>query len=162
MPSPSALPASPMSARARPRPVVRRARTERGFSLIEVLAAFVILALVVTALFRSFSASMTNASAAEEYSRAMLVAESQLEAAAAAQPLREASERGTDATSRVEWETRVVPYDIPNVDPELEKASETLAMRLYRVTVDAKFAGADGRVRTVSLATVRMGPRNPA
>ena len=54
----------------------------RGFSLIEVLAAFVILALVATALFRLFSASLNNASASEEWSRALQVAESQLEVAA--------------------------------------------------------------------------------
>ena len=35
-------------------------------------------------------------------------------------------------------------------------------MRLYRITVDVKFDGADGRERTLSLATVQMGPRNPA
>ena len=52
-----------------------RSRT-RGFSLLEVLVAFVILALVATALFRLFSGALNNASAAEEWSRALLVAES--------------------------------------------------------------------------------------
>lgn len=147
-----------------PRFIAARAapRGARGFSLIEVLVAFVIVALVVTALFRSFSASLANASAAEEYSRALLVAESQLELAASAQPLREATDRGTDPSGRVQWETRVATHDVADVDPELEKASETLAMRLYRVTVDVSFAGGDGRVRKLSLATIKLGPRNPA
>jgi len=145
------------------RPAHRGVRARaRGFSLIEVLVAFVILALVATALFRLFSASLANASASEEYSRALLVAESQLEMAAAAQPLREASERGTDASGSVRWESRVAPHDAADVDPDLEKASETLAMRMYRVTVDVRFTGADGRERTLSLATIRLGPRNPA
>jgi general secretion pathway protein I len=134
----------------------------RGFSLIEVLAAFVILALVVTALFRLFSASLNNASASEEWSRALQVAESQLELAAAAQPLREVADRGTDDTGRVRWETRVTNYVIVGVDPELERVSENLALRLYRISVDVKFDGANGRERTLSLATVRIGPRNPA
>jgi len=124
--------------------------------------AFVILALVATALFRLFSASLANASASEEYSRALLVAESQLEMAAAAQPLREASDRGTDASGSVRWESHVAPHDAADVDPDLEKASETLAMRMYRVSVDVRFTGADGRERTLSLATIRLGPRNPA
>lgn len=140
----------------------RSARVARGFSLIEVLVAFVILALVATALFRLFSASLNNVSAAEEYSRALLVAESQLEAAAGAQPLRENSERGVDNSGRVQWESRVAPYVIADVDPDLERASESLAMRPYRITVDVKFKGGDGRDRTLSLATVRLGPRNPA
>ena len=139
-----------------------RRRGARGFSLIEVLAAFVILALVATALFRLFGDSLRNVSAAEDWSRALLVAESRLEEAAAAQPLREGSERGADATGLVQWEARVTTYDAPDVDPDLERGSEALATRMYRITVDVRFTGANGRERTFSLATVRVGPRNPA
>lgn len=136
-------------------------RRSRGFSLLEVLVAFVILALVATALFRLFSASLNNASAAEEWSRALQVAESQLESAAATQPLREVADRGTDETGRVRWETRVAPYVVADLDPELERASENLGSRLYKISVDVRFEGANGRERTLSLATVKMGPRNP-
>lgn len=137
-------------------------RRVRGFSLIEVLVAFVILALVATALFRLFGDSLGNAAAAEDWSRALLVAESQLEEAATAQPLREGAERGSDASGRVQWETRVAPYDAPDVDPDLERASEALGTRMYRITVDVRFTGANGRERTFSLGTIRVGSRNPA
>jgi general secretion pathway protein I len=135
-------------------------RQSAGFSLIEVLAAFVILALVGTALFRLFSSSLTNASASAEWSRALLVAESQLDLAATAQPLRELDERGSDDAGRLRWETRVAPFVVPDVDPELERASQGLSMRLFRVTVDVKFEGANGKERTLSLATVKMGPKD--
>ena len=79
-----------------------------------------------------------------------------------AQPLREAADRGTDETGHVRWETRVTLYVVSDLDPELERASENLPMRLYRISVDVKFDGANGRERTLSLATVKMGPRNPA
>ena len=46
-----------------------------GFSLLEVLVAFVILALVGTALFRLFSGALGNASLSEQYSRATLFAD---------------------------------------------------------------------------------------
>jgi hypothetical protein len=62
----------------------------------------------------------------------------------------------------VQWEARVTPYDAPDVDPDLERASEALATRMYRITVDVRFTGVNGRERTFSLATVRVGPRNPA
>ena len=52
-------------------------------------------------------------------------------------------------------------YVIPDVDPDLERASESLGSRLYRISVDVKFDGANGHERTLSLATVKMGPRNP-
>lgn len=144
------------------RPTLSTLRANRGFSLLEVLAAFVILALVATALFRLFSASLNNVSAAEEWSRALLVAESQLEMVASTQPLKVLDERGVDDTGKVRWTAKVALFTVPDVDPELERASEALSMRLYRVTVDVAFDGADGRERTLSLATMRLGPRNPA
>ena len=141
--------------------MIRRSRAA-GFSLLEVLVAFVILALVATALFRLFSGSLGNAVAAEEWSRALMVAESRLAQAAAAQPLREKGERGDDDDGRIRWETRVATYSVEGLDRELEQASEALAMRLYRISVEVKFEGANGRERTLSLATVKLGPRDPA
>ena len=126
-----------------------------------MLAAFVILALVATALFRLFSASLNNVSAAEEWSRALLVAESQLEIAAATQPLRTLDEAGVDESGKVRWTSKVELYTVPDIDQELERASDLLSMRLYRVKVDVSFDGADGRSRALSLATMRLGPKNP-
>jgi len=133
----------------------------RGFSLIEVLAAFVILALVATALFRLFSASLNNASASEEWSRALQVAESRLASASSAQPLKEITERGAEFDGRVKWETAVAPFVATDIDPDLEKASETLATRLYRITCEVRYVGGDGKERTLSLATTRVGARTP-
>lgn len=139
----------------------RRTPSARGFSLIEVLVAFVILALVATSLFQLFSSSLNNAAAAEEWSRAVQVAESRLASAAAAQPLKEASERGSEFDGRVKWETTVAPYTPADVDPDLDKASESLATRLYRISCEVRFVGGDGRERTMTLATTRVAARNP-
>ncbi|MCC6194306.1 MAG: hypothetical protein IT518_07540 [Burkholderiales bacterium] len=124
-----------------------------------MLVAFVILALVATALFGLFSSSLNNAAAAEEWSRALLLAESRLDAAAAAQPLRENTERGGDMGGRIVWETRVAPYTAPDVDPDLERATEALPTRLYRVTVEVRYKGGDGKERTLSLATLKVGQK---
>ena len=136
-------------------------RRNAGFSLIEVLAAFVILALVATALFRVFSGSLRNASAADEWSRALLLAESQLDLAASVQPLKETTENGTDVTGSMQWETRVVAYSPPDTSPELEQAAQLLGTRLFRVTTDVKFPGVVKGERTLSLATVKLAQRNP-
>lgn len=132
-----------------------------GFSLLEVLVAFVILALVATALFRLFSGGLTNASAAGDWSRALMLAETRLELAASPQPLREGSDRGVEDDGRMQWEARVAPYIVPDADPALERAADALPTRLYRVTVDIKFPGQNGGERTLSLATVKLGARNP-
>jgi len=133
----------------------------RGFSLIEVLAAFVILALVATALFQLFSGALQNASAAEDWSRAVLVGQSRLAAAASTLPLVEATERGEDDDGRIRWESRVKPWEPPGVDPELARISEGMTTRLYRVEVDVSFPGLAGRNRALSLSTVKLAAKDP-
>jgi general secretion pathway protein I len=132
------------------------AKRSRGFSLIEVLAAFVILALVATTLFQLFSAALANAGASEEWSRAVLVAQSRLAAAASVYPLAEASDEGSDDDGRIRWRTRTAPWEPPDVDPEVAKVSTAMNTQLFRIEVDVRFPGFGGGERTFSLATVRM------
>ncbi len=132
---------------------------QRGFSLLEILTAFVIISLVVTALFRLFSGALANVSAAEDWSRALAVAESRLEEAAHATTLREGTTTGTEDDGKIAWTARVSLYTPPDVTPELERASEPLLSRLYRISVDVRFPGVDGRERVLALASVKIGPR---
>ncbi|HVF64196.1 MAG TPA: type II secretion system protein [Casimicrobiaceae bacterium] len=133
----------------------------RGFSLIEVLAAFVILALVATALFQLYGGALGNAAASDEWSRAVLVAQSRLASAASTLPLVEKTERGTDDDGRIRWESKVAPWEAPDADPELARVSEGMTTRLYRVEVEVRFPGIAGRERTFSLATVKLAAKDP-
>ena len=135
-------------------------RGQSGFSLLEVLVAFVILSLVATALFRLFSGALGNASAADDYSRAVLVAESVLTEAAAAAPLVEGTRTGSADDGRVAWTTRTSTYSPPGVPPDLERAAETMAVRLFRITAEVTFAAPSGGQRTFALATTRIGLRD--
>jgi general secretion pathway protein I len=141
--------------RARPGRGLGPAAADRGFSLLEVLVAFIIVALVVTALFRLFGGALGNASAASEWTRALSVAQSRLTLAGATQPLQEAAEAGMESDGRIAWRTSVVPYVAPDANPDLERASEAMPTRLYRVTVDVRFPGIAGQSRTLSLSTSR-------
>jgi general secretion pathway protein I len=149
------------------RPVVARRGSRgaldrsRGFSLLEVLVAFVVLALVGTALFRLFGGAMGNAGAADEWSRATLIAEARLAQASAADPLREATEAGTEDDGRIRWESKVVPWTPPDVTPEAQAAAETLPLRLYRISVTVYLPALPGKERVVALDTVRMGAKDP-
>jgi len=132
----------------------------RGFSLLEVLVAFVIIALVATALFRLFGGALNNAVAADDWSRALLVAESRLALAASAIPLRETVEQGVEKDGGLRWQTKVEPYTAPDAPPEQSGVTDTMPTRLYRVTSEVRFASDTGRDRVVSVYTLKLGARN--
>ena len=144
--------------RANVRRPARRRRTA-GFSLLEVLVAFVILALVATALFNLFAGSLANVGAADDYSRAVLVAESVLAEVGAEKPLREGTRTGRADDGRIDWKASVTPWVAPGVSPELERASETLPTRLFRVVVEVAFPAPGGGQRVFALASTRIGAR---
>ncbi|HZQ59864.1 MAG TPA: prepilin-type N-terminal cleavage/methylation domain-containing protein [Casimicrobiaceae bacterium] len=142
---------------SRPDPC-RAPRTSRGFSLLEVLVAFVVLSLVATAVFRLFSGALGNASAAEEYSRAVLIAQS-VQSQIEAMPLREGSQSGDADDGRVQWTVQVTPYEAPEVNADLARASEVLPLRMYRIVTSVSFAAPNGSQRNISLSTIRIAAR---
>jgi general secretion pathway protein I len=138
-----------------------RASLEGGFSLLEVLVAFVILALVGTALFRLFGASRNNASLADEYSRATLYAESRLATAAVETPLRERSDQGASDDGRYAWSTKVESYIPPGMTADQERLAQMLPVRLWRLTVTVTWPTDVGGQRTMVLSTVRLASKQP-
>jgi general secretion pathway protein I len=131
-------------------------RRSGGFSLLEVLVAFVILAVVGSVLSQLYSSSLRNAGAAEEWSRAVLVAEGHLASAAATYPLKEGSNSGSDDDGRVTWTTKVEPYVAPDTSQDLLNASAQLPIYLLRVSVNVSFPGASGADRTIAMSTVKL------
>jgi general secretion pathway protein I len=129
---------------------------ERGFSLLEVLAAFVILAFVGTALFRLFSGALGNATLSDEYSRATLYAESRLAAIGVEAPLKESSAQGNSDDGHYAWTAAISPYSPPDSTPDLDSAATTMAVRLWKLAVTVTWPGAPGRERSISLSTVRL------
>jgi general secretion pathway protein I len=133
-----------------------------GFSLLEVLVAFVILALVGTALFRLFGVSLNNASLADEYSRAALYAESRLVAAAVEAPLREGSAQGASDDGRYAWTTMIEPYVAPGTTPDQERMAQMLPLRTWRISVTVAWPGdVFGSQRSIVLSTVRLAVKQP-
>ena len=133
----------------------------RGFSLLEVLVAFVILALVGTALFRLFGTSLNNASLADEYSRAALYAESLLADAAVEAPLREGTTQGTSQDGRYAWSTKIESYTAPGATADEERLGQMLPLRPWRLTVSVRWPGDFGGERSLELSTVRLAMKLP-
>jgi general secretion pathway protein I len=157
----SALRALPPGGAARAWDGPARARASasaiRGFSLLEVLVAFVILALVATALFRLIGGALGNAGAAADASRALLVAQSRLDAARGGARL--AGESGADEDGRISWTTSVEPFVAPDTVPGAAGAPTVSPTQLYRIRVEVRYPGAGGRERSLELSTLRLAKR---
>ena len=136
--------------------MTRSLHNQSGFSLLEVLVAFVVLAIVGTMLSGLYAGSLRNAAAAEDWSRATLVAESELSAAASVTPLRETTASGVDGDGRYAWTSTVAPYVAPGTDNSPGTLTQQMPTRLLRVSVDVTFAGPLGGDRKIALSTVKL------
>jgi general secretion pathway protein I len=138
---------------------VSRKNRACGFSLLEVLAAFVILALVGTALFRVFSGALGNVTASEDYSRATLYAESRLATLGVETPLRDGVQQGASDDGYYAWTAKIEPYTPPGITPEMDSAAATMPVRLWRLAVTVRWPGVAGSERSIALATMRVATR---
>ena len=135
---------------------MRTRRREAGFTLIEVVVAFVLLSLVLMTSFEVFTGGMRRAADLEDYSRALLIAQSRLTAAGTEEQFKEGEAQGQSDDQRYRWATIIrrtdegVPAEgQPNNNP----------YQLFRVDVKVSWAGADSREHSLTLSTLGLGPR---
>ncbi len=125
----------------------------KGFSLLEVLVAFVILALLLTVLFQLFSSSLRNAQLTEQYSHALLLAESKLARLGHDEPLAVGVSEGTFADSAGDsdyrWHLTVTPYHPEHIPLDLP---------LQALWVHLTVSWSSGR-RAIDLSTLKLVPR---
>lgn len=119
----------------------------RGFTLIEVLVAFAILAVALTALFQVFSGGLGAIGTAERHSMATMLARSILDDVGAEIPLAVGEQRG-ELDDGFSWLVRIERSAVTNLVAE---GGELYIP--YDVTVEISW----GRGRALSLTTLRIG-----
>ena len=128
---------------------------EKGFTLIEVLVAFVMLALVLGTAFEIFSTGLARAGELENQSKALVVAQSRLAAAGTEEAIKEGDTQGESEDRRFHWAVSVRKVD-DGANPATPVPS---VYAMFRIDVHVNWTGADTRERSIALATVVLGQR---
>lgn len=121
-----------------------------GFSLLEVLVAFSILALSLGVIMHVLSSSLRGLSLGDAYARALAVAESKLASVDGRSVLREGIGESA-GPSRYSWR---ITTSIP--DWWEERSTTVGNLRPYRVEVTVYWRAIGGAKRHVSLRTLRL------
>jgi general secretion pathway protein I len=133
-------------------------RRSSGFTILEVLAAFVVFAVTLAALLQVFSGGLRDAQLADEYARAIILAQSKLAGYTAADRLEEATSSGSDGDFA--WSLSAAAYDERQENADADRNREyNLRVRLLRVESKVAWRAADGRNRDVRLATLVLGTK---
>ncbi|HEX7606721.1 MAG TPA: prepilin-type N-terminal cleavage/methylation domain-containing protein [Usitatibacter sp.] len=132
-----------------------RLRRSRGFTLIEVVVAFVLLTLVLATSFEIFSTGFARAALLEDESRALLIAQSRLATAGVEENLKEGETRGESEDRRFQWTLSVKRSD-EGTEPGKPAPS---VYQLYRIDVVVAWQGADDRHRQLALSTLGLWTR---
>ena len=90
----------------------------RGFSLVEILVSFTVLALFIATAFHVYVTGIRSTALAGEYARAQTLARSQLDALAAVPrlaPGEDAGRTASDGGPAFHWRARVTEYPVPDI-----------------------------------------------
>lgn len=131
----------------------RSAKREAGFTLIEVVVAFVMLALVLATSFQIFSTGLQRAGDLEDYSRALVIAQSQLAQSSIGDSFEEGQISGETDDRRFRWSVAITPFD-DGTDP----AKRVLATFYpVRIAVRVVWQSASTQTRHLDLSTLVVG-----
>ena len=126
----------------------------RGFTLIEVLVAFMILTLSLSVLLRIFSGGLNNVAVAGDYAQAVLLAESQLAVVGRSEPLLVGQSYG-ESGQQFRWRRTIESYQ-----PWEDDTALTMPVSGYHVSIEVSWTH-NGRDQQITLNSLRVQKRPP-
>ena len=121
----------------------RSPRTQTGFSLIEVVVALAIVALMLGAIYQVSNGAVRSTVRTDNYLRALAMAQSRLAEASAMPVLKVGTVLGS--TDGVAWSRSIKPFAAPAPTPDT---------RLYQVSVTATRSGSKVMLETLVIAGI--------
>ena len=129
---------------------------ERGFTLLEVLVAFIIAAIALTALFNGGLGGLRAANISAQYAEAVSRAQSHLAAASIGDALTPGDRQGEEGKG-FHWRVRISPVATMPRDPA---APQQPVLVLYGISSAVSWSE-DGHIRAVQLDSERVGSTPP-
>ncbi|MDE2155001.1 MAG: prepilin-type N-terminal cleavage/methylation domain-containing protein [Xanthomonadaceae bacterium] len=124
-------------------------RSQNGFSLLEVIAAMLLLAIVFTALMQVAGGAIRLTQNAAAHSEAAMWARSLLDGAYVGEPIRPGSSAG-QFNAKYRWRLNVTPWDQAGGVPP------GASLQLYQLDLDVLW-GPPGHPRSAHFRTLRLG-----
>lgn len=129
---------------------MRHDHRQSGYSLIEVLVAFSILAMALTVLLKIFAAGLRNVDAASEYAQAVSIADAELAVPGVLEPLQPGITEGEEDGGYY-W-----VRDVSEFRPVNRPDYVDTSVLPYLISVEVTWSAGRGE-RTVRLDTIRIG-----
>ncbi len=124
---------------------------QRGFSLLEILIAFSILALSLSILLKIFSGGVNTAMIAEDYTAAVQIAEGLLAKTGVETPLQSGNTTGSEG-EKYQWQITISPFDF---NPEAMD-TKTITAVFFKINVTVSWMEGDDNERQVALTTLKL------
>lgn len=137
---------------------MRPARTQRGYTLIEVIVAFALLALGLTLLLGTLSGATRQVRWSADAGRAALHAQSLLDTVGITEPLQPGRRDGDFEDGRYRWTLSIAPWQ----DPALANLPQSPAdQRLLELDMAVQW-GASGPGEQLQVRSLRLVPPDAA